>query len=175
MNPKPVILARTTYDFDTLITMAKQALGYGINKTIDEKRLQKETQKFYAALSELHNEDYGHTSAMEGLILDFYSYTLGLVIEDHLYVDLLHHRSLTLLKNFEFGSIKRGYTFCVITGTLRDWRDAVIDGSTKESTHEMRELMNSVYSLFANEGLLPLWSNYSKLNFDDTIVLIPQK
>lgn len=175
MQAKPIILAKTTYDFDTLFKTSKQALGYGVNRTIDTKRLKYDTQKYYAALSEFRDEDYSHTGNMEGIVLDYFHYVLGLIVEDHIYHDLLHFKSIHAIRNSEIPSLKRGYTYCIASGTLRGWRDAVVDGSTKESSLELRELMTAIFGLFTTEGLITLWADYKKMNINDTIVLIPQK
>lgn len=173
MQAKPIILARSIYDFDTLFKTAKQVLGYNINKNIDNKRLQKDNQKFYAALSEFRNEDYQHSPEMEGAVLDFGHYVLGFVVEDEVYYDLLHFRQLSIIKS---DTIKRGLTFVIASANLRGWRDAVVEGSVKDISTEVRLLMNSIYGLFSTEGLSHMWSFYSKFNLQDSgMILVPQK
>lgn len=172
MQTKPVILARTNYDLITLFKSAKQALGYNINRTIDAKAIQKDVQKFYYAMSEFNNENYEYLPAMEGRVLELYTYVIGLVVDDDVYRELLHYREIQLLGP---STIKRGYVYCVASGTIKQWRDLVIDGSNKESSYGLREALTSIYALFATEGLANIWSNYSKFNHENTMILVPQK
>jgi hypothetical protein len=171
---KPIILAKSSYDLDTLYRTAKQALGYNINTVNDSKNVVKDGQRVYHALSTFFSEDYKYSNKMSSPVIDFYHVVLGLVIEDDTYTELLHYRQLHLLANHECGSLKKNHTYCVVSGNLRGWRDAVIDGCIDTTSSELRQLMREVYVLFVEEGFVGLWTDYNKVpnNRDGTMIFV---
>jgi hypothetical protein len=171
MQIKPIILAKTQYDFDTLYRSAKQALGYNINRTNDSRQIKKEGPKLYHALSEFIDEDYVPASAMDGLVLDHYEYTIGLIVDQHLYNSMLHYREIRIIGQ---ETTKRGVMFLIATGTLRQWRSVIIDGCSKSADAEVRDVMNAVYNTFVSEGFMNLWSGFSKNSFEGTMILVEQ-
>lgn len=171
MQIKPIILGKTQYDYNLLYRSAKQALGYSINRTVDSKSLKKDTQKFYNSLSELLDENHTLNVCMDGLVLDHYSYTLGFVLDNETYNGLLHYRTLQIIGQ---ETIKRNIMFAVVTGSLRNWRDAVIDGCSKSTPDGVRDLMTDVFSLLSIEGLAPMWSDYNKTTYNNSMVLVEQ-
>ena len=166
---KPFILAKTQCDYDSLYRTAKQALGYNVNKTVDSKGLKKDSQKFYASYSEILDPDYSHTLDMDGLVLDHYMYTLGLILDSDTYNELLHYRTLHM---FAQESLKRGTMFAIVSGSLRNWRDAVVDGCSKSALPEIRDIFTDVLALLGTEGLSSLWTGYSKVSYQNSMILV---
>jgi hypothetical protein len=49
--------------------------------------------------------------------------------------------------------VERGINMIFVSGTLAQWRDAMIRGSTKEVTKETRHTFNLIYTEFKNVGV----------------------
>lgn len=169
---KPIILGRTVLDYGTLFAASKQALGFSPNRVIDSKGITKEPVKVLTCLSEFLDKNYEYDVHLEGLLLDYFHYVIGVVMEDYVLHDLLPFRSVNILST---ETIRPHYMFVLLSGTLRGFRDAVIDGSTKSSPLEIRILMNSLHATLVAEGLNGLWSKYSKSNYQGSMVLLEKK
>lgn len=166
---KVFVLGRTQYDYNNLFTSTKQALSRNVNRVCDAKKLDKDVLKLYSVLGEILDPDYQHTSDMDGLPLLHYSYTLGVLTDSDTYQQLLEYGNISVMSQY---TTRKDIMYLICTGTLRQWRDLVIDGASKLATSDIRQLMNEIYNTLSSEGLGRLWSNYSKLNYDNTMVLV---
>ena len=62
---------------------------------------------------------------------------------------------------------KRRDNYLIITGTLRQWRDAVLYGCIDDISFECRTIMNLVYMHLSKAGCKSLWSGYSTIKLQD--------
>jgi len=169
---KPIILAKTVMDFGTLFATSKQALGYSPNRVIDSKNINKDAPKVLTVLNEFLDKEYQYSPELDGLVLDYFNYVIGVVIEEYVLHDLLHYRAINILST---ETIRNHLMFVLLSGTLRNFRELIIDASSKTSTPEIRLLSNNLYNLLISEGLNGLWSKYSKSSYDGSMILLEKK
>jgi len=72
-------------------------------------------------------------------------------------------------------TIARGVQIAVVTGTLDQWRDAIISGCAKGVPTSVRHCFNKLHGLFTAAGL-KVWPDYSsRPNHDQTYLLLEDK
>lgn len=69
---------------------------------------------------------------------------------------------------------ERDIMVAVITGTLKQWRDAVAQGCHEVQTPTIRAGFNQIYSLFVGQGLGALWKNFRQKPDNNTFLLLEQ-
>jgi len=73
-------------------------------------------------------------------------------------------------------TVQRGLSMLFLSGTLTQWREAVLRGCQKEVTREARQAYNQIYTKFKNLGLAGLFSVRSKQSpRDDGTFLLEHK
>ena len=60
----------------------------------------------------------------------------------------------------------RGCLVAVITGTIQQWRDAIVTG-TQHSQATIRGGFNQMHDLFVQVGLYQIWSDFEQKAQDD--------
>ncbi len=166
------LLAKTDPLLIKLLSLGKQVIGRNVNTTIDKRRLDKVIPKYMAILADVMGADYDLSDLC--LHADFYHLTFGIVLDEDTYNELLEHRSLHMIATC---TTKSRLLLAIVDGSLRNWRDAIIDGSGLKVSTELRTIFNEIYNLLCTEeGLSGLWSDYSKKKniADGTLLLEPQ-
>jgi hypothetical protein len=62
-----------------------------------------------------------------------------------------------------------------VSGTLSQWRDAIVRGCCKSTSSEVRRIYNRVYQEFANLGLVGAFNLKQKFNEQDQTLLLEYK
>lgn len=65
----------------------------------------------------------------------------------------------------------RGFCQAFISGTLTQWRDAVLRGCQREVSHGTREIYNKIFTEFKTVGLTGLFSVKTSHHKDNTFLL----
>lgn len=84
------------------------------------------------------------------LALPHFSYTLRLIDSEELILKIIQSTELYTLHDCNM---------LLLTGTLRDWKYAIVEGSRDEI---IREVFNECYYVFEKLGLSALWHDYQK-------------
>ncbi|MDE1971295.1 MAG: hypothetical protein KGI50_07015 [Patescibacteria group bacterium] len=172
MIAPPILLAKTHCDLPKLLQLCKEVLGHSVSRNIDAKAIQNLTLKHLSALSEILDEESNFDTLLSdvGLLADQYHITIGLIIEDQIYIDLLHYRHLHIVGN---DTKRRGVKLAIVTASLRGWRDSVIDGCNENITPDIRDVFTEIYNLLVSEDLGRLWLRYvRKRSTDGTMILV---
>lgn len=82
---------------------------------------------------------------------------------------------LTSMPSIVTPSIERGISVMFVSGTLTQWRDAILKGCQKETGQEVRHIFNLVYTEFKNIGLAGAFNFKSKENPRDHTFLLEFK
>lgn len=167
-----LILGKTRLDLPLFQRTIGLACDRKVNRVADERNVTEDSRRTYITLSAFESDDYKYNIAIDTDAIDHIHYTLGFAADSDLYVHLLKLRQLMVLQS---ESIRRNISYYVVTSSLRGWRDSVIDASVKDSDNDLRILFNQIQDLFVLEGLSGLWSNYTKVKHNDSVLLIPQR
>jgi hypothetical protein len=89
--------------------------------------------------------------------------------------DMLEILQLAGLPFVVVETIVRGVQAAVVTGTLSQWRDAVVSGCSKGVPTPVRHCFNKLHSLFTAAGL-NVWGDYTPRSApDQTFLLLEDK
>ena len=72
-------------------------------------------------------------------------------------------------------TVERGYLALFISGSIAQWREAVLRGCQPEVSRAAREVYNGVYTKFKSLGLTPLFNVRSKPSRRDETFLLEHK
>lgn len=71
-------------------------------------------------------------------------------------LDLLVHTELNIVSRPTKGD---GH-ICIVSGTLLQWRHAVVYACNEDAETECRKTFNRIFAIFEEEGVKSLWDNY---------------
>jgi hypothetical protein len=159
-------IALTGVNWPVYLATAQKVLGFSIAASFDKHGIKNDLTKFLVSLEELHTEEpvepnvalseagslLRHASASFMCLLP--AETVNLFREE---VDLAINSSQT----------HAGFRLCIITGTLLQWRDAVINCSVSRLTRDVRMLCNQFMAYFENAGLGAIWGKFNKTQMSD--------
>ena len=77
----------------------------------------------------------------------------------------------TDLYHIAFDTKRRGFTGAILSGTLAQFRDAIIECCDASSVTDIRELYNQIYLLLQQAGLRRVWSVKTKKVIDGTFLI----
>lgn len=81
----------------------------------------------------------------------------------------------TFLDHIVFDTIRRGFTGAILSGTVSNFRDAIIECCQSTSTTDIRELYNQIYLHLKAAGLRRIWNVKTKKISSDGTFLITEK
>lgn len=155
-----------------LVKSAEAALGYSPAK-YDAKRPLSEAARFLALAAMFKNK--ADSDAVASLrearsILEHLSFGFLVACDRETIFELMQCTNLQVSTN----SAITGDSVAIVTGTLAEWRDAIIELSA-DNTYCMRLLLDKIFVYFERQGLGELWADYKKQTLkDQTILLIPK-
>jgi hypothetical protein len=161
MLPDAILIGRSNINFEVLLGTAKQVLGRSISKTLDSQG--KDITKpisYLTLLSEIKNNSFNADDA--GHLLAHYFYTFAIACDPKTLNDLLEQSRLKII-SAEGNSMH----FAVVSGTLEEWRTAIINCCSEQSSFNLRLLFDKIFLMFEQEGLLKLFMNYKKRTLPD--------
>lgn len=172
MIPRSIFIAEPAVAFDTLLTACNEALDHKVTVGVDStaKKLS-DSERFLSILAAIRD-----AKAPVGLppnLLVHVSYSVLTVASEPDMIDILEACSGM---PFTYAETKiRGVLISIITGTMQQWRDAVVTG-TKHYQTVIRAGFNQIHDLFVQAGLCQIWNDYEqKIQDDGTYVLLEYK
>ncbi len=174
MVPQAVMIGRLKIDTESLLASAKQLLGRSPSRKLDSQGKSTDTTAGYLTiLAALKNEETEPNIVLEDpghlLAHTFYSF---LVACDKATMTELGEQTRLAIQRVE----SRGICFAVVSGTLEQWRTAIINGCSEQAEFNLRLLFDKILILFEGEGLGKLWSKFAKKTLaDQTFKLIERK
>ncbi len=168
IDKKPAIfpLCSPNFHWDTLLRDASRLTGQRFNSKIDEHAIKpQQDQSVVAALSEFYRYD----------TLDpYYEIRRANSILEHLHFAFLCEYDInTFLRLLTHSNIKGtphhvNGNLWIISGTLLQWKKAIVDCSCKEQPFDLRLLMNCLYVLFQCNGYQTVWDGYARTQHADS-------
>ena len=171
MNPECLLISTPQIDFSALTGVCLQVLGYSPLRAADATfREMSEAEKFLSCLSAI--QDSKAAAGFTAYLLSHVSFSLFLVADDRDLLAMLERCSGMAFVTAD--TVVRGVMAAVVSGTLAQWHDAVVAGSTRASESAVRAGFNKVYGLLRGVGL-DVWSDYRTREAPDHTLLLEYK
>lgn len=150
------LINQPSIDFATFLGIANEALGYSpAGKSDASARKLSDAEKFLSCLEALHNP-----KAAPGLyphLLNHVSFSVLIAADERDLLDILSAASGMSFVTTETRA--RGIQLCVVSGSLAQWRSAVIGGTQVRG--ECQALYCKILTLFEQAGL-NVWKDCTK-------------
>lgn len=171
MNPDCVLIQTPSIDFRTFIGLSHKVLGRSPAAQSDACRRElSDAERFLSCLAAMRDEQ-----APVGLsphLLKHVSFSAFIGADER---DMLEILQLAAMPFVVVETIVRSVQAAVVTGTLSQWRDAVVSGCAKEVSTPVRHCFNKLHSLFTAAGL-HVWRDYTPRGApDQTFLLLEDK
>ena len=158
VNAHVALIQTPDVDFDSLIAVAHQALGYNpASKADGDSRDLSISERYLSCLASLRDRD-APVGLLNGL-LKHVSFSVLFGADERDMRDILE--CCSAMPSVSVDSVFRGTMLSVVTGTLVDWRDAVIAGVAKENNPRVRSYFCEVQTIFESIGIA-VWKDYHK-------------
>ena len=152
-----ILIQQPSVDFPAFLGACTKVLGYNpSNRSDATKRQIHEAERFLSCLSAIVDE-----SAPVGLsphLLTHVSFSMLVVTQERDMQDVLQYCSGMPFVITD--TLARGMQVSVITGTLAQWRDAIISGCNT-SVETVRGLFNKILGIF-EAARLNVWTDCTK-------------
>ena len=166
-------IAKTDVDWNAYLQIARKVLGRSITRSLDSaNRPVKGPDGFIATLGEVINEgsNAGTVMANAGSLLRHFTYTFLCVMPNDVLWDVMEETDLVIT------SVPLGMNrLAIITGTLHEWRTAIIDECSEAATQGLRLFLNQVLFHLEKEGLNTIWFMYRKVPQPDQTFALEHK
>lgn len=151
-----VLITQPTVDFATLMAVSHKALGYSIAAASDANRNKQHTaERFLSCLAALR--DRAAQAGLSPNLLHHVSFSVLIAADDLDTLDILQCASGMPFVTTE--TLTRGVQLTVVSGTLAQWRDAVVSGTRRGGA--VQELYCQIMGQFEAHNLNP-WSDFNK-------------
>lgn len=172
MIPHSVFVAQPAVEFDILLATCNKTLDYKVTTGIDTTaRKLSDSERFLSILAAIRDPEA--PAGFPPNLLTHVSFSVLTVSSDDDMMDILESCSGM---SFTYAETRvRGVLVAVITGTMQQWRDAIVTG-TKHQQSTIRAGFNQLHDLFVQVGLCSIWNDYEQKPQDDgTYVLLEYK
>jgi hypothetical protein len=163
-----VLIQQPNVDFSTFLATAHEMFGYSPSAASDAINKQlSDSERFLSCLSAMKDQN-----AIVGLpphLLAHVSFSVLLAANERDILDVLEYCSTMAFTTAE--TVARGVDAAVITGTLSQWKDAVVAGCSPQVEASVRVLFNKILSLFESQNL-SVWGNCSRKTHQDNTLLL---
>lgn len=164
-------LGRLQIDVNQLLSIGRQAYGRTLSAQLDHKKIPVDkAASLLTILAEMLGPvDHFSIQKNPGNLLDHLFYSFLLFSGYDTVCEILEQTKLSV----HTSESSNGTQVTVVSGTMRTWKDSIIDGSGPNSKRKVRLFCNKCMLYFETEGFKPLWSDYkSELGKDKTIKLL---
>lgn len=143
-----VLIQKPSIDFQTFLATTLKALGYNPSKSVDGSSIDhSESERFLSCLAAMQDKD-----APVGLpprLLSHVSFSVLIIVEQLDLTEILEAAGEMVFVTAE--TVMRGIDIAVITGTLKQWKDAVTHASGRSPA--CQDCYGKVLSTFKAVGL----------------------
>jgi len=168
MKPEAIIICRPEVDMSTFLGIALKVLGRSPVATADASGLQlSDTGRFLSCLASLRNSRAG--VELNPKLLPHVSFSILIVADESDMMDILECAAGMPFVVAE--TTLRGVLLVVVTGTLAQWKAAVLAGSSPDVIPTVRYVFNRLYGLFKDEQL-DLWGDFRQYPAHDQVTFL---
>jgi hypothetical protein len=160
MPVEAVLITGPAIDFTTLLSLTHDAFGHNIASAADSShRKMVDAEKFLTCLAAFKEEDGEVTPSL----LSHVSFSVLVIADERDLLDILERTSGMSFVRAE--TTAPNVNLAVITGTLAQWRDAVVSGTDEATPPTVRTCYSKILLLFDRAGLS--WSNFERRTAPD--------
>lgn len=163
MVPKSIFVAQPAVAFQVLLQACAEALGHSVTDAVDSTpKILSDSERFLSILAAMKDEQ-----AQTGFppnLLTHVSFSVLTIAPDVDMIDILECCSGMSFMTAE--TTARGVMISVTTGTVQQWRDAIVAG-TNHQQPIIRKCFNDIHNLFVEVGLAAVWNKYEQKPRDD--------
>ena len=171
--PEVLLVTSPSCNFGDFLNVCQTVLGYAPSRAVDASRRDlSDPEKFMSCLAAFRDKEARVGYATNPNFLSHVSFSVLVVARERDLLDMLERCAGMPFVTAE--TLDRSVLAAVITGTLAQWRDAVVAGSVPEVELSVRVGFNKLYRLF-HGAKLNVWSNYRIHEAPDKTILIEQK
>ena len=153
-----VLVQQPSIDFTQFLGVSHEMFDHAISAKSDASHKQlTDTERFLSCLAAMQDE--GAPVSLPPNLLTHVSFSVLIAINDREMLDVL-----TCCSKMPFvvaDTVVRGVQAAVITGSLSQWRRAVLAGCRPEALTPVRELFNKILSIF-EAACLDVWMDCRK-------------
>lgn len=160
-------ITSTTVDFNTLLLTTKKALHRSISDSVDSHNMPARTPAgFLACLGEFHTEGSNPHNVLReaGCFLEFMTYGFLLITNRELTFEIIQESRLPFLTT---ETIRVDHTLSFLSGTLSQWRTAIINCASDRMPSDIRLFANKSMSYFEKIGLSEVFAKFDKVMMPD--------
>lgn len=163
-----IMIQQPNVDFSMFLATAHKMFGYSPSSASDATNKQlSEAERFLSCLAAM--KDQNAPVSLPPHLLAHVSFSVLVAANERDILDVLEYCSTMAFTTAE--TVARGVDAAVITGTLSQWRYAVVAGCSPQVEPSVRALFNKILSLFESQNL-SVWNTCSrKTHQDDTLLL----
>ncbi len=167
-----IIIAKTEVDFKKFLLLSNSVLGRPISRELDFRdMIPKSLPDFIALMDEFSTpgSDPFNSLVDAGDLLKHVHLSMFSVMQVSVFMDLLGRTGLHCTTTQELPNRNAAV---VISGTLEEFREGVINLSTERTDQGTRTFMNGMLSLLDAEGFGILFAKYSRCKYKDGTTLL---
>lgn len=174
MPVEVVLISNPAIDFDTLLSIAHEAMGRNIADAADASpRIMTDAEKFLSCLAALRDENRDDNGTITSVItpliapdlLRHVSFSILVIAEEHDLLAILEIASSMTFVRTE--TTAPGVSIAVVTGTLAQWKYAVVSGTDDRVSSVARTCYSKILLLFDRAGLTSVWNDYDRIAAPD--------
>ena len=172
MAASAVLIVQPNIDFTTFLSLAHKVLGYSPSANVDQSRLDhSDSERFLSCLAALR--DPNAPAGITPNLLGHVSYTVLVLSDERDLIDILEAASGLPVVTSE--TLVRNVMLAILSGTLAQWRDAVVSGSSAAAEYNVRATFCKIMALFEQAGLGKVWKDYQTKPLDDNTFFLEYK
>lgn len=171
MNPECLLLTAAPVNTDTLAAACQKVLGYSpLRATAVVTRQLSETERFVSCLAAIRDRKapVGFAANLLGHVM----FNVFIVADDRDMLPILEHCAGMVFVIAE--TTVSGVLAAVLSGTLSQWRDAVIGACSREVGTAVRLAFNKIQAQFKRAGV-NVWDDYRARDAGDHTLLLEYK
>jgi len=168
MQALVVLIQSPNIDFDKLLSMSREMFGYSLSAVSDasHKKLS-DSERFLSCLAAM--KDQKAPVGLSPHLLTHVSFSVLVATNERNLVDVLE-----ICSSMPFtiaDTVVRGIQAAVITGTLAQWKIAILSGCHSSTESTVRYIFNKILSLFEAVNL-NVWNDCTRKNHRDNTLLL---
>ncbi len=168
MQADAVLIQQPSIDFTKFLGLSHKMFGYSPAKSADSSRRQlSDSERFLSCLAALYDQQA--PVSLPPHLLSHVSFSVLLIASDRDLLDALQY--CAGMPFVAADTIARGVQAAVVTGTLAQWRDAVISGCQAKVEPTVRILFNKILGIFESNNLR-VWNDCTRKQSTDNTLLL---
>ncbi len=168
MNALAVLIQSPSIDFAKFLSVSREMFGYSPSASADASHKQlSDSERFLSCLAAM--KDRNAPVALPPHLLAHVSFSILVATSERDLMDVLECCSSMPFTTAD--TVIRGVQTAVITGTLSQWKTAIIAGCSEYTEPTVRHLFNKMLGLFEAANL-NVWNDCIKRESRDNTLLL---